>query len=387
MAVIVETGCWGCAGYPTGLVRIYRDSSGQIRSEELLTAEQFGLPSQVVDGPEGAIEKRPFITNIVSTPDASVLATSVCVRGGECGPGGLANWQADAIAVIYRSTSGGIGWEEIGRGGPALEVVGVLNNGEVLTSNYLEPLGSPTWAIFPGNLPVQPPEGGAWPVPASNEVLWSTNDGRLIASDGTEFAKLEGLVANSSVEVLGIFNWPTQGTALVAWDRSDIEPPEYHISQLNLDLSKTSVTRLLTAEQSLVYLGSWSDTTEKAVISVEERNTPDAIGTLPAILDLKSGIYQLITDAFTSVTPPYRPYGRALVHAVQIGPFARVVGTGSCLNIRAMPSQYGDIVTCASDGVLLYDSIERRSVDGTIWIRVATPQRATGWASSEFLER
>jgi hypothetical protein len=79
--------------------------------------------------------------------------------------------------------------------------------------------------------------------------------------------------------------------------------------------------------------------------------------------------------------------GRNYVRAVLQGPFARVVDTGSCLNVRAEPGMTADVLACAADGVLLRDTGESREVDGATWRRVATPAGIEGWASEEFLER
>ena len=76
------------------------------------------------------------------------------------------------------------------------------------------------------------------------------------------------------------------------------------------------------------------------------------------------------------------PNERNTVVAAQTGPFARVVNTDSCLNIRASPEADALVNACAADGVLL--TINGNISDG--WIPVSTPSRVSGWASAEFLE-
>lgn len=75
------------------------------------------------------------------------------------------------------------------------------------------------------------------------------------------------------------------------------------------------------------------------------------------------------------------------VAGVQRGPFARVVNTGSCLNIRDAPSLDSNVLTCATDGVLLRDQGETAETDGVTWARVVTPVGVEGWAATVYLER
>ena len=79
--------------------------------------------------------------------------------------------------------------------------------------------------------------------------------------------------------------------------------------------------------------------------------------------------------------------GRNYVRAVPHGPFARVVNTGACLNVRQAPGTSAPVLACAADDVLLKDTGDTREVDGAIWQRVVTPAGLEGWASSQYLER
>ena len=78
--------------------------------------------------------------------------------------------------------------------------------------------------------------------------------------------------------------------------------------------------------------------------------------------------------------------GRNHIVAFQTGPFARVVNTGSCLNIRDGTSLNSNVLTCAADGVLLRDSGDRVAEGGITWARVTTPAGAEGWAATGYLE-
>ena len=110
------------------------------------------------------------------------------------------------------------------------------------------------------------------------------------------------------------------------------------------------------------------------------------MGAVPAFLDLDSGRYRVVAEPFA--TADFQPVsGRHILHAVQIGPFARVVNTGSCLRVRAEPSLSSQTLDCLADGVLLQASGEARDADSITWLRVMTPGGVQGWASTVFLER
>ena len=104
---------------------------------------------------------------------------------------------------------------------------------------------------------------------------------------------------------------------------------------------------------------------------------------LPAITDIDAAEAHLLASPFNQ--PPFG--GRDLIRAVVRGPFARVVNTGSCLNVRAEPAMTASALTCAADGVLLRDTGETQEIDGVAWLRVVTSAGAEGWASSQYLER
>ncbi|HSP54198.1 MAG TPA: hypothetical protein VLS25_01300, partial [Dehalococcoidia bacterium] len=102
MAMIIETGCWGCSGGPGTLIRFYRNSSGQVQQETLLSADRLNLPTHPLDTPDGPREYPAWINGLAMEPTASIIAVSFCIRG-YCGPGGESAWSADSLAVIFES--------------------------------------------------------------------------------------------------------------------------------------------------------------------------------------------------------------------------------------------------------------------------------------------
>jgi len=136
----------------------------------------------------------------------------------------------------------------------------------------------------------------------------------------------------------------------------------------------------------LAFLGWWSEKDDLAYISIEKPIEGFIAAPRPALLDLSTGEYRLMPNPFGEYEVPFLPYGHAIVTAVQLGPFARVVDTGSCLRVRAEPSLTGAVIDCMADGVLLRDGEETRDSGGATWLRVTTPAGIQGWASTAFLE-
>jgi hypothetical protein len=393
MAFIVETGCWGCEGGPRSLVRIYRDPAGNIRSETILDPSALGYPKQRAVSPDGSTyDYDPAINGLAVLPDASLMAASVCIEGG-CDAGGLGTWQAGSVAAVLRSTDGGVTWDEIGRGGPALSVVGLLEGGEVLTINYLQPLSGIEFRTYPGNEPVERPAGATDYPPVTTllgELFWRSADGALLRHDGSTFIPARNGI-NPGWRMLGHAT-PGKGSFLLGVEMSEQEASSYGIEAYEMRGDLPIRQRVYKTEQilvpgSLVQAPGSSKEDDLAIISITVPPPPDIVAPVPAIFDLNSGEYRLIKDPFVKSEPPYQPYGRSIVDAVQVGPFARVVNTGSCLNVRKEPSLSAQTVGCMPDGVLLRDTGEELDVAGGRWLRVVTPGLETGWVTTEFIER
>jgi hypothetical protein len=381
MAFIVEEGCFRCDGPATGLVRVYRDPSGSIRSESLFDPLAQGYPPRIVTGPDGQVsEQIPFLSGPVANPDGSVIAIGVCIRH-DCGDDGLIGWNADAEAVILRSRDGGVTWEEIARGGPGLNVVAIAGDDGVLTVNYLDPAGRMEYRIFPGGELLVPPAGSTLepPLSAGGTLLWHGADGALLLSDGSPLN--EGDVFGYGVT--GELDSERLGDLLVA--KSGGGPFIFSLVAYEFREDETAV-RTFVSNQSLS-LGWWAETRERAIVSTSLPDPPNFSGQVPAVLDLSTAEYRLLTEHFLSEMPSLATYGRTYVAAVHFGPFARVTGTSSCLNVRAEPSLSAQVLTCMADGVLLTDAGETQGADGVTWVRVTTPDNTVGWASAAFLER
>ncbi|TMC00578.1 MAG: SH3 domain-containing protein [Chloroflexi bacterium] len=300
----------------------------------------------------------------------------------------MSSWEADSVSAILRSTDGGVTWNEIARGGPALFVVGLLESGEVLTMNYLQPLAGVEFRTYPGNIVVEQPSGASNYPPvltASGQALWRTSAGGLLLSDGAVFIPDRSGIGVAR-RMLGDLT-PDKGSFLLGVDLAEGGVSAYGLETYAMNGSVPSRQRLYKTSQFIVP-GWWSPKDDRAVVTINVPPPPEYLGVpVPALLDLASGEYRLLRDTFVRDQRPYQPYGRSLVDAVQVGRFARVVNTGSCLQIRAEPSSSGEVLDCVADGVLLHDTGESRSGDSGTWIAVTTPSGNQGWASAAFLER
>jgi hypothetical protein len=103
---------------------------------------------------------------------------------------------------------------------------------------------------------------------------------------------------------------------------------------------------------------------------------------VPVVVDLERGIMQPLRPFFDVQVP----ISRNLITAVQRGPFARVVNTGSCLNVRREPQLDGRVIDRFSEGVLLRD-ISHGLVYADEWVQVVVPGGEVGWANAQYLER
>ncbi len=63
VALIVATGCTECDGPTTGLIRVYRDASGEVRTDLLFEVDLLGLPPRLLETEKGTQEAEPYISS------------------------------------------------------------------------------------------------------------------------------------------------------------------------------------------------------------------------------------------------------------------------------------------------------------------------------------
>lgn len=377
LAFLIESGCWGCDGPPSGLRRYWKDTAGTVRSDKLLSYE---ANSQTLVDINGNAVSTGRIQGLTATQDASVIAFGVCIQGS-CGTGGLDSFEPNSLTEVFRSMDGGITWENLGQLGPAVYVMGATTDGRVFAWNVIEELGEAQYLTMPSGTGVDPPTGGVRPVVANDDIVWATADGRLLRPDGSLFADLPFASENDphgNPGARGTVVDQSKGSALIHWYGADMFSSRNYISPIE----GTNVAQPILQVDDLLYLAAWLPKDQRAVLSIAIGGGPP----VPALLDVETGEYAIIPEPFQN--PASLPEtGRTIVTAVQLGPFARVANTGSCLNIRAGTSSTSESLYCAADGVLLRDNGETITVDGLDWLSVTTPAGIQGWASTEFLER
>ena len=373
-SLIIELGCTQCDGPTTGFARVYKMPYTGVQFDVLLTPEKLPLPPATP-------EDQRYVAGFGLAPDGSDLVAGICVYG-YCG--GMGGPTANAEVWLFRSQDGGVTWSDYGHLPRPETILGWLGPGSVLTSYYEDESATVSYTVRPSGEVVRPPVNipNTWPVvTSSGEVLWSSKEGRLFFSDGRTYVAAQGGVSfgrpvrSDKGDLLPFF-----------WDGND----SYYLAQLKAD---GSVRRALVAT-SWINPEQWLPPVESRYI-LGTVNVPQEelwrhevpgqfAGVLPALIDLVSGTAAVYAEPF--LQPPFLN-GRNHVVAVQRGPFARVVNTGDCLNVRDAPSTSGNILACLADGVLVRDSADVSQADGTTWAHVTTPSGTEGWVSTEYLER
>jgi hypothetical protein len=390
-ALIVATGCSACDSPPSGLVRVYLDPSGDIRSEILFSVERVGDPPFERETDTGTeIVPQDFIGFALSD-DASEVVVAVCTRGF-CGGLGFAT--PDAETTLFRSVDGGVSWSEFGVLEGGLWITALTAQG-VLLSDRRDPEergAAPKYQIFPGGSAVIEPAGvgRVWPISLPDgELGWRTEGGGILLADGTDFLPL--FPETLSMSPGGTIHSDPEGGRLALG--MYVTASDSPVAQRNLvvaPLDGSSV--VLYAFDSRVRLGPWLNS---SLIVGNVDYAPDLLqgleptrylGTIPVLFDLETGNIHAIPHPFFDQSFPIPNILNAIV-AVQHGPFARVDIPGSCLRVRAEPGLEGEILDCVADGVLLRDTGEVRTLEDGDWLRVVTPVGLEGWSSVDYLER
>ncbi len=377
LVLILETGCTGCDGPSTSLLRVYRDTDGTYVSDILFTPATVGLEPRTVQTEKGPQEDVPTIAGFAMLPDASQIVVNVTYTY-ELGGGSIGS------TLLFESTDGGVTWSDFGSLDAGEFMLSDIIGGEVIAGRGADsgatvaPSTTPyyppgIYRLYPSGDPIPTPPGadGTWsPIRLSDDTIgWATSDGRILDSDGGTVLQVDGQFTYAQRS----FN-PPDGVAVV-WS-----PGGGGLNYLQVQ-SKSSGTYLL---PGFAVPGVWA-TGDLAVVGVglPEPSPPPTGGfsftVYPALLDPKDGTVQPIIHPFGDEG---FEHGRNTIDAVMIGPRALVTGTGSCLNVRSEPSESAAVVECVADGVLLANL---GAENDPAWRHVRTPSGKEGYASADYL--
>ena len=382
VAVIVSLGCADCEGSTNGLIRVHSGPDGEILVTSLFSVDSLDLPprSVVIDGE--SLKEDPYILGAPAiSRDGGEVVIGICTRG-RCGPN-AARVTSDAQVAVYRSVDGGVSWSKLVDLDGAYEVVEVVREGIIVYG----PLGSdestPEFTVYPGGERVRPPWAGGRPIPLRDrKLIWQQrSDPRTLRrGDGSAFMSL---ALPSDATLLDYLQSPFEDQIALHWT-------EAQQTIIGLANSEGQITQSINFGDGMVAVGGWIAAGQLIVIADFPKGrlaSPPAEtyrGALPGVLDLESGRLRPISSPFADAR---FQRGRSQVVATVMGPFARVVNTGGCLNLRAEPSLDAEIVGCLADNVLLPDTDETARSGDVTWLRIVAPLGLEGWASTVYLER
>jgi hypothetical protein len=108
-----------------------------------------------------------------------------------------------------------------------------------------------------------------------------------------------------------------------------------------------------------------------------------------AVLDLRAAQLHRLKQLEGGLSPGQFVWVQDLVEArpsetARTNSWRKVTGTDSCLNVRAEPSLSAGVTTCFADDVLVAETGERVTADGTEWVHIGTRWTQGGWVSAEF---
>jgi len=232
------------------------------------------------------------------------------------------------------------------------------------------------------------PEKDARPAVAlDSSVLWINGDGtRILHDDGSTFADLMGS---------GGFEYDPltreAGVTFAEWTSNVFfDTPEGTFGIVRSFLSELRVDGSIDSTIRYDFTARFGSNLGKELrlgnAQFDPKEYPDW-NWFPSVFDIPNRVVRPILNPFADRGHS----GRNYIRAVQLGPFARVTGTGSCLNIRESPNTTARVRECVADRVLLtYPGTPSSlppgvSPDG--WVEVISPSGTQGWASAQYLER
>jgi len=368
-SIVTLLGCTNCDGPAYGIGRIYRDDRSNVVVEPLMWTANLGL-----EGPENSLglpDSPPNQNNYAIIGAAANPAGSEIIAGVCCVSGGT---------ILYRSTDGGVTWvnylEMAGTHSPLL----IAEPGQVLTGTYAYGEAVP-YQIVPRGEILEPPESALWPMLLDGEIVWRTDDGSiradagvLIDAGGPGDVWLHTPVFRQVQGVMTIYHSQESGT-------------DHYLAVLDQDFS---IARAYRSPDAYIGEGFWLDDRQYLTVAPFLQDSDRLAGQpysggflhplIPTIVDMETGEVHSIADTWEGS----QALSARGILSLQTGSLARVIGTGSCLNLRAEPSLSAEVLACAADNVLL--TVVEPHQPAPDWLHVITPGGVEGFVSRDYVK-
>jgi DNA-binding CsgD family transcriptional regulator len=372
ISLLTLLGCTQCDGPAWGIGRTYRDADGTARIEPLLWTNALALG---IDGPKNSLglplEGDYAVTGAAADPLGREIVVSVPV---------------DNTTILYRSIDGGVTWQQYVTLDSTYSVYAMTAPGEVLVGTYAFGPTVP-FQIVPAVGEITPPDVDILNAGTANgQLVWVSSSGQKLASDS-------GVLLSDAGSTLYLPVFGGDKTTVGAMTVHQ-EGHGYYVAKLDTDYH---VQGAYFSPEAYVGPGVWLN--DRQLLAMAPAPSDRTIGRAyaepfadggigqPIIIDMDTGVVHAIPDPYSG---QFHLAGREIL-ALQTGPFDKVTGTGSCLNVRSAPAEDAPMLRCVADGVLLFD-VRRGSkiaaatpIDG--WLEVVTITGEHGYASSQYLQQ
>jgi len=304
--------------------------------------------------------------SLVASEDYGVIAVANCLKSF-CGGYGVP--AADSEGELLVSEDRGSSWRNLGPLPRYSDLVGVIDGKVLVATSPEERKVDYTLHIYPGGEAVRR-EPNAYPLVAQDGGLaWRRDDGAMV--DGT------GAVTwrPTRGEYHRLLRLNSDGSTWETWQGTAADGQRRYLGRVG---QAGELERVFSWDAD-IWFGLWAgDNLTGGNVYLAQPTASNPYGFLfPGMtVDLDAGVIHPIAGFD-------EPGRTAFLGNVAPGPFARVRGTGSCLNVREGASLSASAIACFADGTLL--RLAGRAEKE--WLEIETPPGTTAWAATEFLER
>jgi|GEM_PF-1603332 len=372
LSLIVEKGCYGC-DTPASAIERVTSEGGRLVVDTLFESADTLAPED-------------YIASSLFDDATGEYYVAVCSRG-YCG--GVGQVSSDAQTTLYRSTDGGVTWQEVETFDGPGTIAAVTRQGVLLNvSTFANGVLDYKFRLAGSTQIVRPPAGYEPAYSLDRVIGWRKSGGyEVLNFDGSPLVTLPdvGLPAGrlGAMSVAGVL---ASGDVLVTW--LDGPSPSEQYRYLGL-VQGGKLTKIFRSDASLM-IGEWANqglavgniVASPTDIDPSRSNNQGKLH--PMLMDLHTGEIQLLELYGPAFSDAY-DLERNRVRAYEAGPYLRGTGAGDCLNVREQPSTSAPVVQCFADNVLLKNLNQEQQAGGITWKKVRTPTGKEGWASAEFL--